>query len=98
MGHHVVSLIFRCLRDTAYVRAMLSICARCGLDIGRYASNLTQIDEAIWMAGTVDQVSYPTEGNASCFELEDRSFWFSHRSRCIVEVLRRFPPDGVIFD
>ena len=43
-------------------------------------------------------VSYPKDGNELCYQLEDRSFWFRHRNLCITEVVRQFPPDGVILD
>jgi SAM-dependent methyltransferase len=38
------------------------------------------------------EVSYPAEGNAECFRLEDTSFWFRHRNRAITTLLQRFPP------
>lgn len=43
-------------------------------------------------------MSYPEEGNALCFLVEDSSFWFQHRNRCILEALRLFPPPGAFFD
>ena len=54
----------------------------------------------IWTARHATPVSYPTHthGNADCFQLEDRSFWFRHRNRCITEAARQFPPAGAILD
>jgi SAM-dependent methyltransferase len=43
-------------------------------------------------------VSYPADGNAVCFQLEDESFWFKHRNRCILEAVRQFGPAGRIVD
>jgi len=43
-------------------------------------------------------VSYPADGNAVCFQLEDDSFWFRHRNRCITAVVGQFPPAGAILD
>jgi len=43
-------------------------------------------------------VSYPADGNALNFRLEDDSFWFRHRNRCIGEAVRQFPPGGDILD
>jgi SAM-dependent methyltransferase len=40
----------------------------------------------------VAAVSYPEGGHDACFEVEDGSFWFRHRSRCIVAAMRRHPP------
>ena len=38
-------------------------------------------------------VSYPDDGNTVCFEMEDASFWYQHRNRCIVEAVKtnQFP-------
>ena len=45
-------------------------------------------------------LSYPNDGNALLFEVEDQSFWFSHRNSCIIEMIRNYPPqnNGPIFD
>jgi SAM-dependent methyltransferase len=43
-------------------------------------------------------VSYPADGNAVCFQVEDDSFWFKHRNRCIIEAVAQFPPGGHILD
>jgi SAM-dependent methyltransferase len=57
-------------------------------------------DTGIWRTGAADvgYLSYPADQNAACFRLEDSSFWFTHRNRCIVAAARRFPPDGFILD
>jgi 2-polyprenyl-3-methyl-5-hydroxy-6-metoxy-1,4-benzoquinol methylase len=55
-------------------------------------------DTGIWHATVAGRVSYPADHNAACFQLEDDSFWFSHRNRCIVTAVRRFPPEGFILD
>lgn len=43
-------------------------------------------------------LSYPSTGNDVCFSLEDTSFWFRHRNNCILEAVRRLPPQGEILD
>jgi SAM-dependent methyltransferase len=57
-------------------------------------------DTGIWrtQAAAAGRISYPADQNAECFRLEDGSFWFTHRNRCIVTAVRRFPPDGFILD
>lgn len=69
-------------------------------DLSRYASGLRLGDDGIWCASAQEAVSYPTEGNDQCFEIEDKSFWFQHRNACIVELVKKFPPrgEGPIFD
>jgi SAM-dependent methyltransferase len=64
-------------------------------DLGK---NLVILEEGIWASGTSGPISYPYDGNANCFAIEDRSFWFRHRNDCIVDTVRRYPPRGTIFD
>jgi SAM-dependent methyltransferase len=54
--------------------------------------------DGIWYAREREPISYPEEGNAECFEFEDRSFWFAHRGGCLAAMMRRFPPAGALFD
>jgi len=66
-----------------------------------FANNGLILNEhGIWTAVGDQAISYPSEGNDVCFEVEDRSFWFRHRNACIVEMVRNFPPEGKgpIFD
>lgn len=62
--------------------------------------HLTQGDDEIWYAGQAADVSYPKEGHNSHLAVEDHSFWFLHRNACIVELVRRHPPQegAPIFD
>jgi 2-polyprenyl-3-methyl-5-hydroxy-6-metoxy-1,4-benzoquinol methylase len=55
---------------------------------------LRQDTDGIWFATEQEAVSYPSEGNNQCFEIEDKSFWFQHRNACIVELVKNFPPRG----
>jgi SAM-dependent methyltransferase len=63
-----------------------------------HSPNLERRDSGIWFARQNAAVSFPSGGHALCLALEDRSFWFRHRNRCVVSVVRRFPPDGVLVD
>jgi SAM-dependent methyltransferase len=62
------------------------------------ASNVEPGAEGIWFSRNRSAVSYPEHGNDICFEIEDGSFWFRHRNSCLLEAMRRFPPNGVFFD
>lgn len=68
------------------------------IDVRNYAPNLERDAEGWWMSKSIANVSYHEAGNALCFQVEESSFWFKHRNRCIVEALNRFPPCGAIFD
>jgi SAM-dependent methyltransferase len=67
------------------------------MDLSKLAMNI-QFEEGIWYARTRSAVSYPEDGNSFCFQLEESSFWFQHRNRCILEILRRFRPGDLFFD
>jgi SAM-dependent methyltransferase len=62
------------------------------------APKLQFCSEGWWVSCKVSEVSYPTDGNKLCFDVEESSFWFEHRNRCIVQALKLFPPDGPVFD
>jgi SAM-dependent methyltransferase len=62
------------------------------------APNLERGQEGWWSSRTLSDVSYPEAGNDLCFSVEDSSFWFSHRNRCILEAIKLFPPPGALFD
>lgn len=70
------------------------------VDLAGISSGLTRGDDGIWYASEVPPVSYPDAGNDSCYAIEERSFWFAHRNRCITALLAQFPPpgDGALFD
>jgi hypothetical protein len=67
-------------------------------DLRRCAPNVKPGPEGWWVSATLSEVSYPEEGNALCFVVEESSFWFAHRNRCILEAMKLFPPDGALFD
>lgn len=63
------------------------------------AENLRCAEDGLWVAGSQEaRVSYPEGGSSLCHSVEEGSFWFRHRNRCIVEVVRRFHRGGAIWD
>jgi len=67
-------------------------------DLSSMAPGLELRADGIWFARRQAPVSYPEHGNAACLQIEDRSFWFRHRNRCIASVVRRFAPQEVLLD
>jgi SAM-dependent methyltransferase len=67
-------------------------------DLQLIAPNLELGPDGCWSSRRIADVSYPEEGNNVYFSVEDSSFWFGHRNRCILEAIKRFPPGGPIFD
>lgn len=68
------------------------------VDVLEIATNVRKNESGIWFGTTQSEVSYPAEGHAICLELEDRSFWFRHRNRAILEMLKLLPPAGPLLD
>jgi SAM-dependent methyltransferase len=68
------------------------------IDVAALAPGIHLGDDGIWYANSRAEVSYPAHGNAACLQVEDRSFWFRHRNRCIAALVGRFPPDGPFLD
>ena len=66
------------------------------LDVASLAPALELRDPGIWFARTQSAVS--ARGNVASLALEDRSFWFRHRNRCIVSLVRRFSSDATVLD
>lgn len=68
------------------------------LFVDQVTNNLEQGEEGIWFSRNPSDVSYPSTGNEACYEVEDVSFWFQHRNRCVIACVKAFPPSGPIID
>jgi SAM-dependent methyltransferase len=69
------------------------------MDVTRLSASLTfDPQREIWSSSHVARVAYPEGDHATCFGLEDTSFWFRHRNRAIVAAVTRLPPPGFILD
>lgn len=70
------------------------------MDINSISAGLRMAEDGIWYSSDDKNISYPSDGNELCFEVEDSSFWFRHRNNCIASVVKSFPPEGegTIFD
>jgi SAM-dependent methyltransferase len=55
-------------------------------------------NDGIWKGERVSTISYPTTANAQCNEIEDESFWFEHRSKCIVSLVTKYSPNACFMD
>ena len=62
------------------------------VDIKDITTGLQQKDDGIWYSSSSSLICYPEDGNELCAQLEDSSFWFKHRNRCITELIRNYPP------
>lgn len=72
---------------------------RVKLDLAAIADGIWPIPSGGWTTDGTAGVSYPEVGNATCFAIEDGSFWFEHRNRVILAAVQKFPPaNEVILD
>jgi len=70
------------------------------VDIKAISNELKLGEDGIWYTSDNQLISYPSDGNESCFAVEDNSFWFKHRNNCITSIVSAYPPEGneTIFD
>ena len=69
------------------------------LKIEDFSDGLKQGADGIWYASDSEPISYSTEGNDACFAIEENSFWFNHRNKCISQLINSHPPKSrTIFD
>ena len=68
------------------------------IELSKIATNLQPGEHGIWFSKKRSHISYPEDGNLRCLAVEDSSFWFKHRNKCIIESMRLFPPEGVVYD
>lgn len=67
------------------------------MDIGKYANFLTNKD-GIYFSKNKSIISYPEKGNEDFFKIEENSFWFKHRNKCIHEAFKKFAKSNLFFD
>jgi SAM-dependent methyltransferase len=56
------------------------------------------LDNGIWVNKNSYKLSYPESGNASCFQVEDDSFWFKHRNNIIAYLVKKYHKSGNFLD
>ncbi|MCI0498069.1 MAG: class I SAM-dependent methyltransferase [Planctomycetales bacterium] len=59
---------------------------------------LIRDESGIWRSERSEQCHYPADGARRLNFIEDGSFWFTHRRDCILEMIKRFPPEPFILD
>jgi SAM-dependent methyltransferase len=69
-------------------------------DVAEMSHSLERGEQGIWTPARRDErpLSFPIDGHAECYQIEEGSFWFRHRNACLLELLRRFPPSGTVFE
>lgn len=44
------------------------------------------------------EISYPLDGHQSCYQIEEKSFWFQHRNNVISEAVKKYNNENILFD
>lgn len=55
-------------------------------------------EDGIYFSKQTASISYPSEGNMNCYQIEKDSFWFNHRNNCIIECVKKYSGDQVFLD
>jgi hypothetical protein len=67
------------------------------MDITNYALDV-ELKEGIYYSKNTSKISYPETGNQDLFEIEEDSFWFKHRNKCIIEAFKKNSKNNLFFD
>ena len=72
--------------------------ARDPMKLDTYSNQWTKSDDGVWCTQRLQAISYPTDGNDFCFQLEENSYWFRHRKTLIQSLVQQFAARSVFFD
>ena len=67
-------------------------------DYSKTAKGLFKDKDGVWYSKKHSEISFPKNAYNVCSELEDKSFWFEHRSNCLATMFKFFPPQCPFFD
>ena len=66
--------------------------------------NLTKIflkikksSDGIFYTNSNHSISYPSDGNKLCMQVEESSFWFNHRNNIIAETIKNYNMEKHLF-
>ncbi|HQZ64762.1 MAG TPA: class I SAM-dependent methyltransferase [Planctomycetaceae bacterium] len=68
------------------------------LKLQEYSTYWQPSEDGVWRNTDIEVISYPSDGNDTCFRIEEDSFWFLHRNRIIGSLVSNFCSKGVFFD
>jgi SAM-dependent methyltransferase len=68
------------------------------VDLSRIADNLFLSDDGIWVSPGHRDMKFLENDETDWATLEAESFWYRHRNICFVSFLKKYPPNGVLFE
>jgi SAM-dependent methyltransferase len=60
------------------------------INISALTNGSLTLTNGIWSREILDEISYPKDGNSTCFQIEDTSYWFQHRNAVIRTLIQRY--------
>ncbi len=57
--------------------------------MAKLTNGVLKLAHGIWSGKRSEDVSYPENGNNTCFQVEDSSYWFQHRNAVIRTLIQR---------
>lgn len=66
-------------------------------NIHEYFSKL-ELKEGLFLSDGKTNISYPEEGNQIYFDVEENSFWFKHRNKCIAKLVKKHSIEKTFVD
>ncbi len=67
------------------------------MNIELFTSELI-LKDGIYFSKKKTSISYPEKGNDDFFKIEENSFWFNHRNKCIIEAFKKYSKENLFFD
>jgi SAM-dependent methyltransferase len=56
------------------------------------------LENGIYISRNSNAISYPTQGNEQCFQIEDESFWFNYRNRVLIFLINKYKFGNTFLD
>jgi len=67
-------------------------------DLRQIADNLVASEEGFWVSSGHRDFKFVESEKTDWLRIEETSYWYSHRNRCFLALIRLFPPRGTIFE
>jgi SAM-dependent methyltransferase len=67
-------------------------------DLSKITCGLTMSQPGFWTCGEHVDMGFLAEDSTDWVEVEEKSFWYRHRSRCIVATVQKYRPNGMLFE
>ncbi len=68
------------------------------LDLTKIFLKIKKSSDGIFYTNSNHSISYPSDGNKLCMQVEESSFWFNHRNNIIAETIKNYNMEKVFLD